>query len=834
MQETITFLGEHLWIGNLGHLFVVLATLSALGASIFYFLSDKNPSFLGISRTLLKLHIFSVLGIIVTLFAIIYNHWFEYQYAWQHSSADLPWYYMISCFWEGQEGSFLLWMFWHCVLCLILLRKAREWEAPVLAIVTLVQFALGGMLLGIHFHIGETLITLGSSPFELLRTKNPALLQIPVLQTMGKANYLHAIQDGNGLNPLLQNYWMVIHPPTLFSGFACTVIPFAYAVAGLWKNKTKEWITPALPYVIITVMVLGTGIIMGGYWAYESLSFGGYWAWDPVENASLMPWVIMVVTLHMLLISKARGTYVGLSTFLAITSFIMVLYATFLTRSGILGDTSVHAFVSEGLNGQLLFFLFLFMAIGYGLYLIRTIQNKINPGVSSNEKISSREFWMFIGSLVLVLSLLHIIGATSIPVYNKILGTNIAPHTDPIAYYNTWQTPFALVILLIMAGTQFLRYRDTPSNVWLKPIVISLAISLVVSLALSFAFDIRGVLYWFFLFATVYAVTANVLYIFQGLKGKFSHAGASIAHSGFAIMLLGVLVSSVNKHVISYNNTGSNYMREDAENNTDKMKAISFNRENILLQKNEPVVIADYTATYVGDTFISPNKYYRVRYQKFDKETKVLKDEFVLEPSAQFNEKMGGLISSPDTRHYLSRDVFTHVNHESGLDKEQEWRDPLMHTVKEGDTFTTVDALHKLVLLGVEKEGSEDGKLVAIKPRLSLTTISGNQIISPSLILDLEKIQTTGNYDESTEIEPVVLNEDGLKIELTRIILADDVKNVQLVFKTMQRAPKVDYIILKAIVFPWINLVWLGTLVMFLGFMIAIVRRVKDYNKTIA
>ncbi len=122
------------------------------------------------------------------------------------------------------------------------------------------------------------------------------------------------ITDGNGLNPLLQNYWMVIHPPTLFFGFAATVAPFAYAVSAIWTKNYRDWIKPALPWALVAVMILGTGIIMGGFWAYESLSFGGYWAWDPVENASLIPWLILIAGVHVMLIYRSSDNSQGLSS----------------------------------------------------------------------------------------------------------------------------------------------------------------------------------------------------------------------------------------------------------------------------------------------------------------------------------------------------------------------------------------------------------------------------------------------------------------------------------------------------------------------------------------
>lgn len=364
-METIVFNNEHLFIGNFGHFAVVLAFVSALISAISYSLSvNKNvKSLRTLGKSMFFIHALSVVLIFFSLFYIIHSHYFEYQYAYQHSSIELPVYYMISCFWEGQEGSFLLWMFWHAVLGMILIFRSGTWHAPVLAVIALAQVVLGSMLLG--FDIDG--IKIGSSPFQLMREHNPDALLIPVLEKLGKANYLQVYKDGNGLNPLLQNYWMVIHPPTLFFGFAATIVPFAFAFAGLWTKRLREWMVPALPWALIAVMVLGTGIIMGGYWAYESLSFGGYWAWDPVENASLMPWLLLITATHMLLINESTGKYPVLTIVLTIFSFFMVLYATFLTRSGILGNASVHSFTDLGLSGQLILLLFLFMLLTFAI-----------------------------------------------------------------------------------------------------------------------------------------------------------------------------------------------------------------------------------------------------------------------------------------------------------------------------------------------------------------------------------------------------------------------------------------------------------------------------------
>ncbi|MBL7837333.1 MAG: cytochrome c biogenesis protein CcsA, partial [Bacteroidetes bacterium] len=236
-METIVFKNEHLLIGNFGHFAVVLAFVSALISALSYALSvNKNViSLKDLGKWMFMIHAAAVIMIFFSLFYIIHSHYFEYQYAYQHSSTELPVYYMISCFWEGQEGSFLLWMFWHAVLGLILIKKAGSWQAPVLTVVALAQVVLGSMLLG--FEIGD--FKIGSSPFILMREHNPEALLIPVLENIGKANYLEVYKEGNGLNPLLQNYWMVIHPPTLFLGFAATIVPFAFAFAGMWTGRYK-------------------------------------------------------------------------------------------------------------------------------------------------------------------------------------------------------------------------------------------------------------------------------------------------------------------------------------------------------------------------------------------------------------------------------------------------------------------------------------------------------------------------------------------------------------------------------------------------------------------
>ncbi len=232
----MAYIGEHLLPGQLGHLFIILSLVASLIATFSYFRSAQSKNDIDASywKKLARLafitEVVSVFAIFIILFYIISNHLFEYKYAWQHSSRSLEVKYLLACFWEGQEGSFLLWSVWHCVLGLILIKTSKKWEAPVMTVVSLMQFALATMIAGIYFFGWK----MGTNPFILLRDSG-VLDNAPALHINGdvalglRQDYMLSIKDGNDLNPLLQNYWMVIHPPVLFLGFASTIVPFAYA-----------------------------------------------------------------------------------------------------------------------------------------------------------------------------------------------------------------------------------------------------------------------------------------------------------------------------------------------------------------------------------------------------------------------------------------------------------------------------------------------------------------------------------------------------------------------------------------------------------------------------
>jgi cytochrome c-type biogenesis protein CcmF len=467
-------------IGTTGHLMVIASFVTAALATFSYFKATQASDELSendwkkTARTLFIIHLFLVIGVASSLFVIIYNHYFEYHYAFTHSSLALPTMFMISCYWEGQEGSFLLWIFWQAILGVILMIKNPKWESPVMTVFALVQTFLTSMILGVIIPWID--LKIGSSPFLLLREAQPDL---PVWSL--QPNFIP--KDGRGLNPLLQNYWMVIHPPTLFLGFALTLVPFAYLIAGLWKNKLTEWIKPALPWAAFSGAILGIGITMGAYWAYETLNFGGYWNWDPVENASFVPWLVLIGAIHTMIAYRNSSAALKTSIILVIATFILVLYSTFLNRSGVLGNASVHSFTDLGLSGQLLIYMFTFLL---GAIILAAYRWKNLPKDEKEIGIYHKEFWIFVGASVLALSAFQLIFTTSIPVYNKIaeafgMVSNMALPADQVAHYSKIQIWIFIAVAVLSGIGQYVWWGKLKQSTSFKPLYSSLLSSVLLT-----------------------------------------------------------------------------------------------------------------------------------------------------------------------------------------------------------------------------------------------------------------------------------------------------------------------------------------------------------------
>lgn len=859
------YIGENRLPGQIGHFFIVLSLVASLLATVSYFLSaqskhqEQERYWLKLARWAFIAEIISVVAIFATLFYIIYNHLFEYHYAWKHSSRSLEFKYLLACFWEGQEGSFLLWSLCHSILGAFLIKRSAEWEAPVMAVLSFMQVALATMVAGIYIFGWK----MGSNPFILLRDSGifdnaPAMHLNFDLNQPVRPDYLQTVKDGNDLNPLLQNYWMVIHPPVLFMGFAATTIPFAFAMAGLWKKKAGEWTKAALPWSLFAAAVLGVGIMMGGQWAYESLTFGGYWAWDPVENASLVPWMILIAGIHTLLIFRSTG-YSLFSTFVFfILAFAFVLYSTFLTRSGILGETSVHAFTDLGMNTQLYFFLFIFtwpmaalaartktqrilplLAGGGFLVLIQLagwlhLENIVpalaflnllagiswllyqawlqSPSKPQEENTSSREFWIFIGSLVFFLSAIVIIAKTSLPVFNKIFNANIAPPEDAEFSYNSIQIYVAIIVALLTAITQYLKYKNTTGAYFLKKMLLPVLITAVLA-GLFIVFG--GISYvkqgpvfhasiWLAVLLSIYTITANAAYIWIGLNGKLKLSGGSVAHVGFGMVLLGILISSSNKEILSNNRGGIQAPLAEGENP----------RENLTLVKDMTVNMGRYSLTYLGDS-AHPKKqqwFYKIRLQSNDG-----KEDFVLRPNAFVNYKGNeGLMANPDAKHYWDHDVFTYITSVPNPDQSKDTSTFRPRNGKAGDTVFYSKGF--IVLGNVSRKDSVPEEIFGkggYMVELPLTVYPGT---GTSITLTTRQVMLKGALFPM----PDTIHSEGMILQLQQVA-AD--KSVELGIKESDALLK--YVTLKAYRFPYIFLLWAGVYITATGLLISMVYRIR-------
>ncbi|MEO6327942.1 MAG: cytochrome c biogenesis protein CcsA [Ginsengibacter sp.] len=810
------FEDEHLLAGQIGHFFVLLAFVTSILSTIAYFkaskviLPEQKRLWIRYARFTFFLEIASILAIFFSIFYICSNHYFEYLYAYKHASKELEPKYLLACIWEGQEGSFLLWSIWHGVLGSILIFKSKDWEAPVMTVVNFAQCFIMIMILGIYVFDARV----GSSPFVLTRNE----LQGPIFS---QPNYLSFIKDGVGLNVLLRNYWMVIHPPILFLGFASTIVPFSFVYAGLNTKKFGAWVKPALPWALFSAGVLGVGIMMGAKWAYESLSFGGYWAWDPVENASLVPWIIMIAGLHCMAIFNATGNSLRASYFFIILSFGFVLYSTFLTRTGILGDSSVHSFTEADTVMRWLIGSFAVM-LPVPLLILFVKNYKNIPAIHVEENTLSREFWMFIGSLIFFLSAMFIIAVTSVPVYNKIFNTRIADPEDREFAYNKVMVMVAVIIGFLTAMSQYLKYRQTGKKYFLRKITWPLVIAagamalLVIFYSIDYVKQGAGFLVAIYLafFACIFSVAANAAYLWSVLKGNLKAGGAAISHVGFTLMIAGMLVSSGNKKVISDNSKTGLFIPFEKDPTG---RGTQDPMENLTLLKEVPTQMADYTLTYVSDSSAAEKNrtFFTLLVEKKDTSSGKLLENFALRPDV-YKMKDNNLSSNPDIKHYLFHDIFTYISSlpdKSGNVDTAQYR---IHEMKISDTLFYSKGF--LVLNNVSK--NPDNERFHFAPS------------DTALVADLTVFNKGGTSYKAYPLLfvknlEIAYRDDTVFSQNLFLRLTGLANNNKFKLSVKESDIPADFVTLKAYVFPYINFVWFGLIIMVAGIILSLVRRVK-------
>ncbi|MDP9310746.1 MAG: cytochrome c biogenesis protein CcsA [Chloroflexota bacterium] len=691
---------------------------------------------------------------------------YDIRYVYDYSSRELELRYRIAAVWAGQPGSLVVWALAGLIIAPFLMRRTRHYEPYVLALLMMLQ----AMLI----------------VFMLIR--NPFLPTEPVV------GMPYPPQDGRGLNPQLHNVWMVIHPPTLFIGYGLLGIPFCMALAGLWRRDYDGWAQLALPWTVAGWTILGLALTMGGYWAYESLGWGGYWGWDPVENSSLVPWLTGAALMHGLLVQRTHGGLRRANFFLAILTYGLVFYASFLTRSGVLSQFSVHSFVEEGLKAVMLGAMLTLVVFGSGLLLLRW---RDVPRKPLSEALLSRDTVFVLLMLTFVIVGLVIAFGTSMPWITSIKGLSYnleqffgrafnidngtqfggQPFTDGRFslmpdFFKSTTSPLALVLAMLMAIGPLLGWRNTDGRKLLLAVRWPFAAAVVLT-SVGIFLGVRHGLSVAFVAVASFALGTNLLMIVRTLRSGWLRIGGYLAHVGMALLLVGVVGS---------------YVYASPE-------------EKVVIPQGETQCIFEHCFSFWGYDE-KPNGKHVLRLE-------VARDggePFIAAPDVYFNARMGADVRTPAIKRYLWQDLY--------ISPEQ--------------YLPAVDLNSAEVVPGVQQEigpysmrfdkfDVQDhlatDKYAIVQATVTVTYENEVQVLTPQLRLEADKV--------FTEV-PVALP-DGKSLVLENINPGAQMAKLRV--DGLNLPPVPARAVFTVSTKPAIALVWLGALLMAFGGALAVVRR---------
>lgn len=612
-------------IGMIGDLAVKGAFFVTLIAFAGYYigLKRKSEAILRASNAAFVVKLLLLIAASGLLLHLLITHQFQYYYVYNYTSSDLPLRYLISAFWGGQEGSFLLWiLFVDLVGISMMFWVNKSYRYHVLFFLTLNQLFLISMITG--FDAGW--LQIGSSAFKSIADAFP---NAPFIQ----ANPDFVPAEGKGLNDLLRSPWMVIHPPILFLGFAMMTVPFCFALASLWKREYSGWVRQALPWTVAANLSLFTAIFLGGYWAYVTLSFGGFWAWDPVENASIVPWFLGVAGIHAMLIQNKKGYAQKSALVFAILAYSAVIYEAFLTRSGVLSDSSVHSFTDLGLYNQLLLFIVVILGLGGGFFALRY---KDLPKKTADPGILTREFMTFSASAVLAILAGVIILGTSSPILGKLF--TAAPTPPEISFYNNWSKPIAIIAALLTVPAQILFWKRHSAETLSAELLKSFGVAAVATLVVIYLAEITRYGDIVYLLSAFFALFGNLYVMIRLLLQNPVLIGGTVSHLGFAVMLIGILASTVYQKPLldqathSYNEAIRAGMVLDEEGFPVR-EEIQF----VELRKGEPKMLnnkyrVEYVERSAGDQSRPGQHKYELRFEEISPSSGDVTNQFTLFP----------------------------------------------------------------------------------------------------------------------------------------------------------------------------------------------------------
>jgi cytochrome c-type biogenesis protein CcmF len=561
-------------------------------------------------------------------------------------------------------------------------------------------------------------------------------------------------------------------------------VPFTFAVAAMMKNDYREWVKQSFPWVLAGAGILGLGIMMGGYWAYEMLGWGGYWAWDPVENSSLIPWLVGVASIHTLLVQRKSQAKGGIGKFaktniiLCLMTYILVLYSTFLTRSGVLGDASVHSFVDPGMLIYLFLIIFIgsFIAVGFGMVIYRW--KHLSEHVDSEEEILSRDLALFTAAIVLSASALIVLVGTSAPIFGKSVDA---------FFYSEMHIPLAIIIGLLNGLSLLLKWNMTKGKDLLKSLIIPLSTSFIITMLILFVGGVNDVMMLLLAFSAAFTLVVNIDIAFRVIRGGFKMLGAYIAHIGIALFLLGVIGSAGYSKQLDVN-----------------------------LEKNVPVQALGYEMVFTGYTPVeNTSKYeFNISLKKGDKSYKV-------SPIMYISDFNNGLMREPAILNLVTKDLYVSpLGYEE--DDGSKGDAVSMHKGDSKDFNNVKITFDEFNFPPEAMTAMRAGKDFQIGVNLTAESNGKKQSVNLEMI-------SKGGQKTFTSFD---LKDNNLKITLLNL----DASKVDLAFSNLDGSDKVqkksmEVLTVTASIKPFINFVWIGVLIMVCGFVISVTRRLKESLK---
>ena len=792
----------------IGTIVLVAALAFSLMSMVMYYLSFRGYKN-AINYARIAYHGMAMLVIVAStlLWYALLTHQYEYKYVFSYSNNSLKTGFLLASFWGGQEGSFMLWLLLTSIIGIFLQSyssKRGDLEQRVMTIFTL---ATTFLLIMVSPWFKNPFEFIWASPmFIEMKAINAKYFNLPFIQSFlftdqGSGNSFiqvnsdlrnllansgitinQFIVDGRGLNPQLLNFWMQIHPPILFTGFSMATVPFSFAIAALMKNDYKDWVRQAFPWLLAGMGILGLGIMLGGYWAYEMLGWGGYWAWDPVENSSFIPWLVGVAGIHTLLVQRKTqakggiGKFVKTNLILCILTYVLVLYSTFLTRSGVLGDASVHSFVDPGMIVYLFLFFFIgtFILIGAGSIIYRW--KYLSDPAQSEEGLISRELALFTASIVLIAAAIIVIVGTSAPLFG---------HSVDTFFYNEMNLPIAIIIGLLNGISLIIKWRDTGKKDFIKKLLPLLGVSILISVLIILFGGITQLMIILLTFSTTFALVVNSEIAYKIIRGNKKMLGAYVAHIGISVFILGVIGSAV------------------------------FTQEkDIDLVKDQTQSAFGYEMTFTDIYPIENNTKY-----EFNIDVKKGNTEYKVKPVMYISDFNNSLMRVPAILTLPTKDIyFSPLGYEDGTSNESNGKQISVQIGNEFEFGKAKIKYNEFMKPDISKMMS--GGDITMGTKLTVTYDGKDYNIAPT-------IKRESNQFVYTAAE---VKEANLKIEVHKI----DPQSQKAEFvvskitgETIQTQPK-EVLTVTASIKPFISLVWIGVVIMVFGFFISVARRLPE------